>query len=95
MFLEPVELHFLEPAGLDFDLIAFDFDKPANKPINKAIFVNKKGVLAVGHIVNGQVVAGNTVFNADREFHVKVEWETIVDDDNPSRRGATLMPAVS
>ena len=50
-------------------------------------YVNKKGVLAVGHIVNGQVVAGNTVFNEDREFHVKVEWETIVDDDKGVTNG--------
>ena len=36
-------------------------------------YVNKKGVLAVGSIVNGQVVPGTTVFGEDREFHVKVE----------------------
>ena len=44
-------------------------------------YVNGKGVLAVGHIVNGQVVPGDKVFNEVREFHVKVKWETVVDDD--------------
>ena len=44
-------------------------------------YVNEKGILAVGHIVNGQVVSGNTVFEEDREFHVEVKWETIVADD--------------
>jgi len=33
------------------------------------------------HIVNGQVVPGDKVFNEVREFHVKVKWETVVDDD--------------
>ena len=44
-------------------------------------YVNEKGILAVGRIVDGQVISGNTVFNEDREFYVKVEWETIVADD--------------
>ena len=44
-------------------------------------YVNKKGILAVGSIVDGQAVSGNTVFNKDHEFHVKVEWEAIVADD--------------
>ena len=41
-------------------------------------YVNRQGVLAVGKIVDGHVVAGNTVFGEEREFHVKVEWEVIV-----------------
>ena len=44
-------------------------------------YVNKKGVLAWGHIIDGKVISGNTVFKKDREFHVKVEWETIVAAD--------------
>ena len=50
-------------------------------------YVNKKGILAVGRIVDGQVVPGNTVFSEDREFHVKVEWETIVADDKGITNG--------
>ena len=49
-------------------------------------YVNRKGVLAVGSIVHGQPVSGTTVFGEEREFHVKVVWETIVDDD----KGITL-----
>jgi len=44
-------------------------------------YVNRKGILAVGRIVNGQVVSGSSVFGGEREFHVKVNWETIVADD--------------
>ena len=44
-------------------------------------YVNRKGILAVGSIVDGQAVSGNTVFNEDHEFHVKVKWEAIVADD--------------
>ncbi len=46
-------------------------------------YVNRKGILAVGHIVDGQVVPGTTVFDdlgREDEFHVKVDWETIVLD---------------
>ena len=49
-------------------------------------YVNRKGVLAVGSIVNGRPIPGTTVFGEDREFHVKVVWETVVDDD----KGITL-----
>ena len=48
-------------------------------------YVNGKGILAVGRIIDGQPVSGNTVFGWEREFHVKVAWETIVADD----RGVT------
>ena len=44
-------------------------------------YVNKKGILAVGNIVDGQVIAGQTVFGKEQEFHVKVEWKNIVPDD--------------
>lgn len=44
-------------------------------------YVSGKGVLAVGSIFDGQVVPGSTVFGENHEFHVKVDWETIVDDD--------------
>lgn len=41
-------------------------------------YVNKKGVLGVGRIIDGQVVSGTTIFGEEREFHVKVEWQTTV-----------------
>lgn len=44
-------------------------------------YVNRQGVRAVGRIVDGHVVAGNTVFDEEQEFHVKVEWEVIVDEN--------------
>lgn len=44
-------------------------------------YVNDKGILADGRIVDGQVIPGNTVFGQCREYHVKVEWETIVAED--------------
>ena len=40
-----------------------------------------KGVLAVGSIVDGQALSGTTVFGEEREFHVKVVWETFVAPD--------------
>ncbi len=43
-------------------------------------YVNKKGILAMGRIVDGQVVPGNIVFGKPNEYHVRVEWETIVPD---------------
>lgn len=45
-------------------------------------YANKKGVLAEGRIVDGQVVSGTTVFEKEREYHVKVEWQTTVSHDN-------------
>ena len=44
-------------------------------------YVNRKGILAVGSIIDGQTISGHTVFGEEQEFHVKVEWETIVADD--------------
>ena len=44
-------------------------------------YVNRKGILAVGNIVDGQAIAGNTVFGEEQEFHVKVEWKNTVADD--------------
>ena len=41
-------------------------------------YVNRKGILAVGSIVDGQAISGNTVFGEEQEFHVKVEWKEIV-----------------
>ena len=43
-------------------------------------YVNGKGILAVGYIADSQPVHINTVFLGE-EFHVKVDWETIVADD--------------
>ncbi len=47
--------------------------------------MNKRGILACGHVVDGQVVRGDTVFGKEREYHLSVEWETLVPDD----RGVT------
>ena len=45
-------------------------------------YVNQKGILAVGYIVDGEVVEGETVFGyPEEEFHLKVKWEKIVADD--------------
>ena len=35
----------------------------------------------MGSIVDGQVVPGNTVFGEKGEFHVMVNWKTIVSDE--------------
>ena len=53
-------------------------------------YVNKKGILAVGRIVDGQVFSDKTVFSEDREFHMKVKWETIVADDKGVTNGEVL-----
>ena len=42
---------------------------------------DEKCRLAVGNIVDGQAIAGNTVFGEEQEFHVKVEWKNTVADD--------------
>ena len=44
-------------------------------------YVNQKGILAVGTISDSHVVPGFTIFEEDAEFHLKVNWETIVSDD--------------
>lgn len=45
-------------------------------------YVNQKGILAVGDIIDGEVVEGETIFGyPEEEFHLKVEWEKIVADD--------------
>ena len=45
-------------------------------------YVNGRGILAVGRIVDGQVVPGDTVFDEEyHQFHVEVNWEKIVADD--------------
>ena len=50
-------------------------------------YVNRKGILAVGSIVDGQTISGNTVFGEEQEFHVKVEWEVTVADDKGVTHG--------
>lgn len=49
-------------------------------------YVNGMGILAVGHIVNGQAFSSDTVFGQPNEYHVRVKWETIV----PDHMGVTL-----
>ncbi|MYB56534.1 MAG: hypothetical protein F4X51_09105 [Gemmatimonadetes bacterium] len=44
-------------------------------------YVSGRGLMAVGRIVDGQVIPGNTVFKQSLEYHVRVTWETIVADD--------------
>ena len=48
-------------------------------------YVNGKGILACGRVVEGDVFPGDSVFGMDLEYHLRVEWETIVDED----RGVT------
>ncbi len=50
-------------------------------------YVSGRGIVAVGRIVDGRVVPGDTVFGQPREYHVQVAWETIV----PADRAVTLM----
>ena len=57
-----------------------------NKGERVFAYVNRRGILAVGYIVNGEVFPGNTIFNGDREFHLKVEWKiTVVDEVGVTR----------
>ena len=44
-------------------------------------YVNRRGILAVGHVVNEQVIPRKTIFNEEGEFHVKVKWKITVADD--------------
>ena len=44
-------------------------------------YISGKGIVAVGRIVDGQVFHSNTVFDQSNEYHVRVEWKTIVADD--------------
>ena len=46
-------------------------------------YVNGKGILAVGYILDSEprLDKDTTVFRKDNEFHVEVDWETIVDED--------------
>jgi hypothetical protein len=48
-------------------------------------YVNRKGVLAVGRVVDGNVTPGSTIFGEEGEFHLRVQWEAVVTDD----RGVT------
>ena len=48
-------------------------------------YVNRMGVLAVGKIRDSNVEAGSSVFDQDNEFHVRVEWTTVV----PEEKGVT------
>ena len=48
-------------------------------------YVNQMGVLAVGKIRDSNVEAGSSVFDQDNEFHVRVEWTTVV----PEEKGVT------
>ena len=43
-------------------------------------YVNERGILACGRVVDGQVVSSDTVFGKELEFHLRVEWETVVPD---------------
>ena len=48
-------------------------------------YVNGRGILACGRVVDGSVFSDDSVFGRDLEYHLKVEWETIVGED----RGVT------
>ena len=45
-------------------------------------YVNGRGILACGRVVDGEVFPGDSVFEKDLEYHLRVEWETIVDEDD-------------
>jgi hypothetical protein len=49
-------------------------------------YVSGRGIVAVGRIVDGQLVPGDTVFGQPREYHVQVAWETIVPADRAVTR---------
>jgi hypothetical protein len=49
-------------------------------------YVNQKGIMAVGRIQDGTVLPGTTIFDGNKEFHVKVNWEAIVAEG----KGVTL-----
>lgn len=44
-------------------------------------YVNRKGVLGVGELVDGDVFSSNTVFDKDLEFHARINWTTVVDEN--------------
>ena len=44
-------------------------------------YVNQKGILAYGRIIDGTVYPANTVFGENQEYHMKVQWESSVADD--------------
>jgi hypothetical protein len=44
-------------------------------------YVNRKGILAVGRVVDGNVIPGSTIFDDENEFHLKVKWDVIVAHD--------------
>ena len=48
-------------------------------------YTNRLGILAVGRIVDETPFPAATVYGRDREFHVRVDWKTVVADD----RGVT------
>ena len=48
-------------------------------------YVNGRGILANGRVVDGDVFPGDSVFGQDLEYHLRVKWETIVGED----RGVT------
>lgn len=48
-------------------------------------YVNGRGILACGHVVDGDVFACDSVFERALEYHLRVNWETIVGED----RGVT------
>ena len=44
-------------------------------------YVNQHGILACGRVVDGQVVPGDAVFGQELEYHLRVEWETVVPEN--------------
>lgn len=44
-------------------------------------YVNRRGILAIGRVVDGQVLPGSTIFGKENEFHLNIKWETVVSDD--------------
>jgi hypothetical protein len=44
-------------------------------------YVNRKGILGVGRIVDGQVIPASTIFDEEGEFHLKVNLDIVVADE--------------
>ena len=61
-----------------------------SKPGERVLaFVNRKGVMAAGFVVDGDVFAASSVFGGEKEFHLRVKWNVIVSD-----RGAVTVQEV-
>ena len=49
-------------------------------------YVNRRGVMAAGVIVDGEVRPGTTIFGENEEYHLAVNWTAIVSEQNAVSR---------